>query len=284
MELVAQKTKELTESGKLDLYAKDVGDAFLLASEKIGKHGGKLALLIPKYERFKDLLQSVSAFAGAREGGASIWDSLKAGSTASKDIKESRKQDLVDIAKQKAAAKAAKAAAEAQRQVEAKAAEDKREAEKKALAAAAAAAEKKKEDDKKNAADLVVLTEKREQAEKDVATAIAATQKAAEAAKNAEEKRLAVAEKLAGVKLQQAQMANQAQIGGFQNAAAQNQANINAAQAKIANLAMNREQRREKKLEKRQADREDRRVEELKGRVARGVVLGKDDAAFLAKQ
>ena len=68
LELVAQKTKELTESGKLDLYAKDVGDAFLLASEKIGKHGGKLALLIPKYERFKDLLQSVSAFAGAREG------------------------------------------------------------------------------------------------------------------------------------------------------------------------------------------------------------------------
>ena len=280
LELVAQKTKELTASGKLDLYAKDVGDAFLLASEKIGKHGRKLALLIPKYERYKKLLQSISAYAGAREGGASIWDSLKAGGTASKDIKESRKQDLVDIRVKAAEAKKNKDANEAARQLEAKAAEDKEQKLLKESRAEEALAKKKKES--------------AEKAEKAAADEVAAQKELLRLADlqtkfdEYEEKQLlkkeALAQNLIEAQKKLADLRKPVPGEALDKAAGVEGKAIAVLQRRLEGIAGNREERRAAKLEQRDAEKERRREKELRGRVARGVVLGKDNAAFLKQK
>ena len=245
LNMVAEKTKELTESGLIELWAENVAKAvkwLMPIVEKLGKVFGTV----------KATIQKGAAILGALSAGASVREAEEAGAAAGGIAERERKERLAAILKEKEEEKAA--AYEAAKEAEA------------------------------IALNLERLTKARKLAEENVKTAVDATRRAAEKAEKVEKNRLAIAEKLAALKQQQAQAQAQAVIANFQKAAVVNQGNINAAQNKIAGIALNKEQRRAAQIADRQENRDNAREKELKGRVARGVKLGKDNAAFLAKR
>lgn len=273
LELVAQKTRELTESGKADLYAQDVSDAFGLASEKVQKHGKFLGLLIPQYDRLKRAIKSVAAFQGAREGGASIKEALAAAATAEEDIKKHREDALVDIKKEKEAVKAAKDEVERKRQIDAKAVEAKAEALKKEKAAVEAVA---KAQEKKAKAE--------EKAAKDALAAADLQTKFDEYDEKQLLKKEALAKDLIEAQKKLADLRKPVPGEALEKDAAKEGNVIAILQRQLAGVAGNREERRAAMLENRDKERDKRKEKELRDRVARGVVLGKDNAAFLKKK
>lgn len=273
LELVAQKTRELTESGKADLYAKDVSDGFGLATEVVAKHWTKLGGLIPQYEKLKVVTQSFFAYKGSRAGGSSIIDSLKVALTASRDIKKHREDALVDIKKEKNAVKAAKDEVERKRQIDAKAAEDKAEALKKEKAAVEAVA---KAQEKKAKAE--------EKAAKDALAAADLQTKFDEYNEKQLLKKEALARKLTEAQEKLAELRKEEPGVALEKAAENEGVAIGALQRKLAGVAGNREERRAAMLENRDKERDKRKEKELRDRVARGVTLGKDNAAFLKKK
>ena len=244
---MTQGLQSLSESGYIELWAQNVRKAIEFIAPAFSKVGAF-------FGGIKEKIQEAAGFVGALSAGSSISEAAEISKRMPAELAKDKQERLKAIREERAAK-----------------AEAKEEAEKQEMNAAAAKRE------------LVNQTKRQVTAEKEVERALKASNVALEKAKNAEQKRLAAVEKLAGLKQQQAQQQGQAVVAGFQAAAAKNQEKINAAQKKVAGLAMNREQRREKQLADRQDKRDADRVKELKDRVDRGVVLGKDNAAFLAK-
>ena len=242
---VTQGLKDLSERGYIDLWAENIRGALKALAPAVT---GTIKLL----GGIKTKIQEGAAFAGALAGGSSFKEAGQIAKATPGLLAKEKEERLAAIR----AEKAAKA--------------DAKEAEEQKAMAAAHAQAKIAEANKKNI-----------KSEKELATAAkAATKAQAEAVKLAE-KRLALSEKLAATEARLADIAKQNHLAGFEKAAAGNEKNMAALQKKIAGIAGNREERRAQELEQRDKRKEDRREIELRKREARGVKLGKDNAAFL---
>ena len=110
LNIVAEKTRELTESGLIELWAQKVHDAITLLTpslDKVGKTFGKT------FGWIKLGIQEASAFWGAVSAGSSLNDASQISIDTPKALEADRAKKLAAIKAERAAAKEAKAAKEA---------------------------------------------------------------------------------------------------------------------------------------------------------------------------
>tara|TARA_R110000751_G_scaffold138798_2_gene242491 strand:+ start:3112 stop:4803 length:1692 start_codon:yes stop_codon:yes gene_type:complete len=253
--IISKLTKglqNLSEGGYIDLWAENIRTAIQSLAPVVS---GVINLL----GGIKTKIQEGAAFAGAIAGGSSIAEAREIAKETPGLLAKEKEERLAAIR----AEKDAKAAA-------------KEEAEK---AAMAAAHEKAKVED----AAKAKLSAQKKIADAAEAAAKADAKAQADAAK-LDKDRLAIKEKLAANEAKLAELAKANHGRGFEKAAAVNEKNIGEIQEKIAGVAENRADRRAQELAQRAERNDDKREKELKARVARGVKLGKDNAAFLEKR
>mgnify|MGYP003642915305 FL=1 len=243
LNMVAEKTKELTESGLIELWAENVAKAvewLIPIVEKLGKAFGFV----------KEKIQQGAAFAGALSAGSSVAEAIEIAKGMPEQIKRENKERLDGILKEKAAKK--EAAAEENRRKEAdalakekadRAAKEQYDAEKKAADSAAEAADNAAKQDKQNIKD----NEKLLQVQKDL-----------DRIKDEDRQKMFLAAGAAGA------------------------ANIEVMQGKIEGLAMNKEDRRAQERAQRDIDADQDREDDIRKRMKkRGLKLSKDDQAFI---
>ena len=243
LNMVAEKTKELTESGLIELWAENVAKAvkwLIPIVEGLGKAFGFI----------KEKIQQGAAFAGALSAGSSVAEAIEIAKGMPEQIKRENKERLDGILKEKAAKK--DAAAEENRRKEAdalakekadRAAKEQYDAEKKAADSAAEAADNAAKQDKQNIKD----NEKLLQVQKDL-----------DRIKDEDRQKMFLAAGAAGA------------------------ANIEVMQGKIEGLAMNKEDRRAQERAQRDIDADQDREDDIRKRMKkRGLKLSKDDQAFI---
>jgi hypothetical protein len=243
LNMVAEKTKELTESGLIELWAENVAAAvkwLMPIVEKLGKVFGTV----------KATIQKGAAILGALSAGASVREAEEAGAAAGGIAERERKERLDGIRKEKAAKK--DAAAEENRRNEAaalakeksdRAAKEQYDAEKKAADSAAEAADNAAKQDKQNIKDNEELLQ---------------VQKDLDRMKDEDRQKMFLAAGAAGA------------------------ADIEKKQKQIEGLAMNKEERRAQERAQRAVKDDDDREADIRKRMKkRGLKLSKDDQAFI---
>lgn len=143
--MVTEKTKELTESGLIELWAQNVGAAVKWLTPLVSKLGGV-------FGGIKTGIQTAAAFAGAISGGSSISEAKEIAAAVPAQLKAERELKLAAILVDKQAAADAKSAAEEALMVTEKKLETERliaETQEKAAKAEAEAGKKRIEDAKK---------------------------------------------------------------------------------------------------------------------------------------
>ena len=250
LNLVAEKTKALTEGNLIELWAQNVVAAlkFMMPSfEKLGGKIGKVAGVVV------DVVGRSAAYLGARAGGASHIEANEIGMAEKGRKARVKKERLDEIQAKKDEEAAAKAILDKKKEAAALATEtaekeaaDKAAADKKAAADAETEAKEKDKRDKKRADDQVKLAE--------------------------------VKEKIQDVR-------NKERQDQFGKVVQQNDEVIAKNRDKIANLAMNKDERREKLRQERAIKRDDNKEKMLRKKMKRtGFTLSKDGAAFIAKR
>ena len=248
LNMVAEKTRELTESGLIELWAQNVAAAIEWMSPVLTGVG-------EAFKGIKKTIQETAAFWGAVSAGSSFTEASQISTGMSDEIKKDRDERLKAIKDEKAARATARAEREA------------------AMQADAIAREK-----------IEKATRKQEAAEKAATKAAEKAAQMQERAARAAEKRANNIKELAAVEKRIAQFKANERIGMFEKNAAQAEKNIADAQKKIAAVAETREERREKRREEIARDKENKRDKELRDRQARKVKLSERDLAFLAKR
>tara|TARA_R110002124_G_scaffold19621_5_gene78345 strand:+ start:914 stop:2599 length:1686 start_codon:yes stop_codon:yes gene_type:complete len=243
LNMVAEKTKELTESGLIELWAENVAKAVKWLTpivEGLGKAFGFV----------KEKIQQGAAFAGALSAGSSFAEAGEIAKGMPEQIKRENKERLDGIRKEKAAKK--DAAAEENRRNEAdalakeksdRAAKEQYDAEKKAADSAAEAADNAAKQDKQNIKDNEELLQ---------------VQKDLDRMKDEDRQKMFLAAGAAGA------------------------ADIEKKQKQIEGLAMNKEDRRAQERAQRDIDADQDREDDIRKRMKkRGLKLSKDDQAFI---
>ena len=246
LNMVAEKTKELTESGLIELWAERVADAVKWLTPIVEGLGNAFGFI-------KEKIQQGAAFVGALSAGSSVAEAKEIAEGMAEKIKKEDEERLDGILKEKAAKKDA-------------AAEENRRKEAEALAIETAARANKEKADQEKKAD-------------------ADAKQAAEDKKKSDDQKVKDAEELVDVNKKIERMQDEERQEMFQRAAIAAADDIEKKQRQIENLAMNKEDRRAQERAQRSVEADDKREADIRKRMKiRGLTISKDDAAFLEKR